>query len=487
MKQKFAEGLLLSAVCVLAFAVMFGHFTGVKNIALACAVLGLLALAVVRKRRPVDAHYAPWPQADLLVPLGLWMAWTAASLAWSVFPAASAAAWVDEVAIPTLGFFAFYRIGSIGRPVASAAGVRSGKTRTRATAKGTRAAPAPAALAARPEDLDQADRPYYAVAFETSCWLAAFLLAALSLYGVGQLDPEMPKPGLLHFYERVGHTSTFAVAVLPLFIALCARAATRLAGISGILLALLIGLLSLNRFFEISAIVTLLIGFSPALRRRRLAGALTVVVLLVVGTAAVLYSTAERRPAVAGAVVPTAMQQLERAVDVDRWKVSLSRMVDNDTRPMVWRAYAELGMQHPWIGVGFGKPLPAYAYAESLPPSLVILEPHAKTHAHDLFLNTWLQVGVIGLVLQLLLLIALIRAFMRTAAADVWLRAAGVALVCGVICKNLTDDFLWQSTSLAFWGQAGWLLGRARLSGMVRYRLASGRSVAMRRLRRVGN
>lgn len=493
MKQKFAEGLLLSAVCVLAFAVMFGHFTGVKNVALAFAALGLLAVAVVRRRHPADAHYAPWPDAGLLVPLLLWMAWTAASLAWSVFPAASATAWVDEVAIPMLGFFAFYRIASIGRPAALPVGVKSGvktgKARTRVAAK-VAPAPAPAALAARPEDLDRADRPRHAVAFEASCWIATFLLAALSLYGMGRLEPELTKPGLLHFYERVGHTSTFALIVLPLFIALSARPATRLAGASGIVLALLIGVVSLNRFFEISAVVTLLIGFAPALRRRRPIAGLAVVVLLVAGIGAMVYSDTERHPGAVGTVgasAPTSSQLLARTVDVDRWQDRLSHIVDTDTRPVMWRAYVALGEQHPWLGVGFGKPLPAYAYAEALPPDLITQEPHAKTHAHDLFLNTWLQVGIIGLVLECLLFAALIRAFLRTASADVWLRAAGVALVCGVISKNLTDDFLWQSTSLAFWGQAGWLLGRARLSGMIRHRLVSGRSVAMRRLRRVGN
>ncbi|MGI4984474.1 MAG: hypothetical protein ACRYGL_14290, partial [Janthinobacterium lividum] len=202
MKQKFAEGLLLSAVCVLAFAVMFGHFTGVKNIALAFAALGLLALAVVRKRHPADAHYAPWPEAGLLVPMLLWVAWTAASLAWSVFPAASAAAWVDEVAIPMLGFFAFYRIASIGRSTALPADAHAGKGRVRAAAKGAAAVPVTTALAARPEDLERADRPRHALTFEATCWIGTFLLAALSIYGVNQLAPELPKPGVLHFYER---------------------------------------------------------------------------------------------------------------------------------------------------------------------------------------------------------------------------------------------------------------------------------------------
>ncbi|MGI4985024.1 MAG: O-antigen ligase family protein, partial [Janthinobacterium lividum] len=241
------------------------------------------------------------------------------------------------------------------------------------------------------------------------------------------------------------------------------------------------------RFFGVSVIVALLIGLTPVLRRRKIATGVLLAGLLAGLVVALTYSNGERLPAMGHEEVRSKSLTFEHAFDVERWPGSLRHMVTVDPRPRIWHAYADLGEEHPWLGVGFGKPLPAYAYADALPPDLITQEPHAKTHAHDLFLNTWLQVGVIGLMLECLLFVALIRAFLRTAPADVWLRAAGIALVCGVISKNLTDDFLWQSTSLAFWGQAGWLLGRARLSGMIRYRLASGRSVAMRRLRRVGN
>ncbi|MGI4860370.1 MAG: hypothetical protein ACRYHA_26265, partial [Janthinobacterium lividum] len=358
MKQKFAEGLLLSAVCVLAFAVMFGHFTGVKNIALAFAAVGLLALAVVRKRHPADAHYAPWPEAGLLVPLLLWVAWTAASLIWSVFPAASAAAWVDEVAVPMLGFFAFYRIASIGRSVGvdsgPKSGPKSGKARARAATKGAFPTPVPAALAARPEDLDRADRPRYALAFEATCWIATLLLAALSVYGVNQLAPELPKPGVLHFYERVGHTSTFALIMLPLFVAMSARPATRLAGISGTLLAILIGLLSLNRFFGVSVIVTLLIGLAPVLRRRKIAMSVLLAGLLAGLVVALTYSNGERLPAAGHEEVQSKSLTFEHAFDVERWPESLQHMIAVDPRPQIWHAYAELGERHPWLGVGFG-------------------------------------------------------------------------------------------------------------------------------------
>jgi hypothetical protein len=49
-----------------------------------------------------------------------------------------------------------------------------------------------------------------------------------------------------------------------------------------------------------------------------------------------------------------------------------------------------------------------------------------------------------------------------------WLSAAGMALVGGMIAKNFTDDFMWQTTALAFWCFSGFLLGRGeRLAGRV--------------------
>jgi hypothetical protein len=104
-----------------------------------------------------------------------------------------------------------------------------------------------------------------------------------------------------------------------------------------------------------------------------------------------------------------------------------------------------------------------------------------------MLLNTWLQLGVVGVVLQIWLWFALLQAYLRSGPANGWLKAAGLALVVGVFCHNLLDDVLLQSISLAFWAHAGWALGRARLSGLVAGRRISGRAIAMRRLRRVGN
>ncbi len=141
---------------------------------------------------------------------------------------------------------------------------------------------------------------------------------------------------------------------------------------------------------------------------------------------------------------------------------SIGDTVSSDTRPKLWAFYTMEAKRHTWIGVGFGKPLPGMVYQQEMPQSLLAIEPQALTHAHNLFLNTWLQTGVIGVALETALLLALVRGFWRVRRNDPWLCAAGIALVAGMIAKNTTDDFMWQTTMLAFWSFAGLLLGAAQ-------------------------
>jgi hypothetical protein len=37
---------------------------------------------------------------------------------------------------------------------------------------------------------------------------------------------------------------------------------------------------------------------------------------------------------------------------------------------------------------------------------------------------------------------------------------AGLAVLIGMLTKNLTDDFMWQSTMLISWALSGWLLAQ---------------------------
>ncbi|WNC88744.1 O-antigen ligase family protein [Paraburkholderia sp. FT54] len=421
---------------VILFVVMFGHMTAIVFNALALMALGVLA-AAWSPDRPSPWH---WP---LALPIAGWAGWSLLSVAWSMYPMVSLHAWCDEVLYPLVSFWGFWLFGNQLR---------------------------------RPEPVVLVN------------WIACVALAAISARYWGHLQPPTANTFPLHFYNRVGHTSTLAVFAIPLFAGFMLRPRWRVIGASGIALCLFIGLATLNRFFWPAAAATLLVALFPLYRRRLL---LALLVIAVVGAAGVGTLELSSRLRTAGAV-PLPTQARDVAIDGHQVYVpgSLSAIGDTvsaDTRPKLWAFYVGEAERHAWVGVGFGKPLPGIVYRGEMPASLLAVEPQALTHAHNLFINTWLQTGFIGVVLQTVLLVCLVKRFWRLRRVEPWLCAAGVALVAGMIAKNTTDDFMWQTTMLAFWAFAGLLLGcaeQAGASGEISPEAARGESTVVRREQR---
>lgn len=412
-----AERLLLIACPIVFFEVMFAHLTAIENIVIGMFVIGTFAAAC----SPARASLTRWP---LMLPATLWAAWTLASLFWSPFPRWSARGWLDEVFYPLSAFFGCWLVAS------------------------------------------NTDKPVRAAQIN---WVACLLLATLSAVMWGRLQPSAESSvGLLHFYNRVGHTSTLAVFAMSLFTGLSMQGRDRWLGCTGLVLCLFIGLASLNRFFWLAASIVLLIALFPFYRRHLVLSAITVVILGT-GALATLEMSARMRlgpeiPATTG----KAMTIFGDRLHVPSWLTGVGDTVSGDTRPALWAFYREVGKQHKWIGVGFGKHLPGRVYGPQMPQRLLEQEPQAQSHAHNIFLNTWLEVGWVGVVLQAALLISLAVRFARVWRASPWIGAAGVALVVGMVAKNMADDFMWQTTMLAFWTFAGWLLGAGeRAAGRV--------------------
>ncbi len=415
------ERALWIACPMILFIVMFEHITALKFNALALLALGTLA-AACSPARPSIRH---WP---LVLPFTAWALWAAGAVAWSAFPLISLHAWFDEVLYPFAAFWGFWLLGS------------------------------------------RAEHPQRIVAAN---WLACALLAAISIKYWGHLQPPTLQTGIIHFYNRVGHTSTLAIFAMPLFSGLMLRPRWRIAGATGLLLCLFIGFATLNRFFWPAASITLLIGLFPLYRRHPILAVLTIALVSAASISTLEISTRLRYD---HPISPPTTQDFRignHEFYVPKALAGISDMLSSDTRPKIWAFYHAAGMRHAWLGIGFGKPLPGIAYRADMPASLLMIEPQAPTHAHNLFLNTWLQTGIVGLVLQSLLLLSLVIRFWHLRDVDPWICVAGIALVAGMIAKNTTDDFMWQSTILAFWSFAGLLLGSGE-------RLAKLRPLALR-------
>jgi O-antigen ligase len=247
-----------------------------------------------------------------------------------------------------------------------------------------------------------------------------------------------------------------------LFAGALLRPGWRVFGVSGLVLCLFIGLATLNRFFWPAAAAVLLVALFPLYRRHVLLALLAFAVVGAASIGTLEYSARLRFGAVVSATAAHDMAIDGHEVPVPQAFSSIGDTVSSDTRPKLWAFYTAEAKRHMWIGVGFGKPLPGMAYKREMPQSLLRIEPQALTHAHNLFLNTWLQTGGIGVVLETVLLLSLVASFWKVRRGDPWLCAAGIALVAGMIAKNTTDDFMWQTTMLAFWSFAGLLLGSAQ-------------------------
>jgi len=133
-----------------------------------------------------------------------------------------------------------------------------------------------------------------------------------------------------------------------------------------------------------------------------------------------------------------------------------------DHRLQLWPEIFEMIAARPLTGYGFGRGLlrhPLRAEFGALDGQL--------WHAHNTFLEQWIQLGVPGLALFLLLLTAILREGWRTTLDASDFRAAcGIALmavVAGMLVRNMTDTLFVRQNSLLFWGVTGTLLGLASL------------------------
>jgi O-antigen ligase len=156
---------------------------------------------------------------------------------------------------------------------------------------------------------------------------------------------------------------------------------------------------------------------------------------------------------VAGAAIAvSAVQEKREAVG--------GKSLAKDTRLALWPEILERIGERPLTGYGFGRGLlrgPLQTEFRDLDAFL--------WHAHNIFLEQLVQLGMPGLLLFLLLLAALLREGWRAARdANDFHAACGIALiavVAGMLVRNMTDTLFVRQNALLFWGVAGTLLAWA--------------------------
>ena len=144
--------------------------------------------------------------------------------------------------------------------------------------------------------------------------------------------------------------------------------------------------------------------------------------------------------------------------------VSIERSVAEDPRLAIWPLVRDRIAERPWVGHGYGK--------EILGPELArVLDDPTLTHAHNVFASVWLQTGAVGLALFVALLgLAAWRFAGYARSRDDTLALVGLvglAILAGIVVKNLTDDFFVRTNARFLWATIALLVafGERRLRG----------------------
>jgi O-antigen ligase len=132
-----------------------------------------------------------------------------------------------------------------------------------------------------------------------------------------------------------------------------------------------------------------------------------------------------------------------------------ARVMEEDPRLVLWTEVAGKIEQRPWTGYGFGRGMLRVELRDELKAAQL-------WHAHNLFLDTALQLGAPGVVLLLVLLAATLREGWRLARdpspAAVACGIAIVAMLAGTLVRNMTDVLLVRQNAILYWGVLGVLL-----------------------------
>ena len=133
--------------------------------------------------------------------------------------------------------------------------------------------------------------------------------------------------------------------------------------------------------------------------------------------------------------------------------------VSDDPRWTLWRRALQNIQDHPFIGAGFGREV--YKLRNPDMPNIN----DVYWHAHNIILNKGVQMGIPGMLAFLILLSAILYTLWKPAVEGRFstpaskYALAGIVMLCGVVVKNMTDDFFVHDNALLFWVLVGALIG----------------------------
>lgn len=396
---------LVAAATGLLFILPFTHTVALRLLLLAIALATTIGVLV---RNPPLRRVIP---GYLLLALGLWAALALASIGWSVDPERTNGEAVNETVYPALAFLIFTTLGA-----------------------------APGAVRR---------------------WLATLAFSAICISGIAiwrhfQAGTWSLSPGI--GVSDANAFSTYGAIALPLLAHAVGRPADFgltprlrwLAGAATPMLALAT-LLTLNRavWIALTCAVIVYLGMlllfqcrvpnNARVGRGRLIAVFAAVLIAGVGAMAALSAVKAQRHAPDG---------------------SSTTFLANDGRFQIWSYALSRIDERPLTGFGFGRGIlreDMRAAANGNP---------LHWHSHNHLLDTYLGLGIPGVLVYLGLIIGVIVFFLRLARAPgqspPYLAALALALLASMLVKNSFDHIVVRENSMLFWALLGLLVARCR-------------------------
>ena len=284
-------------------------------------------------------------------------------------------------------------------------------------------------------------------------WWTSVLLASLVAISLTEIILWYKGDGAIlpkYIYSGVGPHLTLLITLFPFIALMLFKTSIRKFPDNLIWLTLPLVLVSAyvtyNRMFWIAVIISaailfILLGLKEKNRRQRIK-MLFFLAFLAIVSAGLFYQALANRV----------------ARDSDgRTGAIVDKTLGQDPRPRLWDFSLKQIVHSPWVGIGFGVRSFDYAYPEWEKSNRTLF------HAHNIFINAGIQMGIPGILVLMLLFFSILREYWRFyKSVDVrlqWLGACGLAMVIGVLMKNMTDHFFSRDLSLLFWSLVGMMLG----------------------------
>lgn len=267
----------------------------------------------------------------------------------------------------------------------------------------------------------------------------ATVLCAGAIQSIWQLGAWQQ---LSTFYGGTGAFAGYAAAVAPmlfLIIAYTPESRRRAAVFAVFALVVVTTFLSLQRIvwwaLALEAIIALVLLKRSGLIRLSWTGLMSTVLLVVVLTGGIFF-----------------------AVHQERVKGTVAAEISRDSRPKVWPLVVHRIAENPLVGAGFGRGVMRKAARDLIPEDNTLV-----WHAHNIFLDCGLQMGLPGMLALAWIILCLLRQYWRFCrASDDKLKLLGIAglmLVAGVMLRNQTSNEFLRDASILFWALNGALLG----------------------------